>query len=316
MKTKLAVFGGATLGALVLVVALVAGSSAGTSSFGFFVLGPTAVTTGQPSIVFAKLTTGKNSGAATHTVITFTFPAGSTTGTPTADPNSPDCGAAVLVSGTATITCTIGVVQGGMTVKRFVNYTAGSDPGDSGITANYSFDQGTGGKGGGGGTVNGNSTPAPTTFVNGTSTDGRCVPGGSNSSAAGVFGSDTQQTQLTFGDPAANLGLPCSWGSVGVQSGKRGPDGAPAISTVEGPTYGGPATLTLTFSSLPVPLNKYVLMEFDPNNPNAGWSKVPLCPTPTTLPGNADACLIGYDKGKPIVAHLLYRGTGGDPWFN
>jgi hypothetical protein len=91
------------------------------------------------------------------------------------------------------------------------------------------------------------------------------------------------------------------------------------ISSVGGPIYAGTANLTLTFASLPVPLNKYTLEEnesFDPAHPAQGWQPVPPCDSGPTLPSGADACLIGYDKGKPIVAHLLYAGTNADPWFN
>ena len=316
MRTRHVAFGSMVLGMLALVVVVVTGGSAGTSTYDFQVLGPAAVTTGQPSLVFAKFTPSKSSGSATHTVITFTFPAGSITGTPTAS----GCDApSVDGAGTTTISCTVGTVQGGVTVKRFVQYTAGSTTGDPQIAATVSFDQGTGGNGKGGGAVNGVPVFAPTTFVDGTSTDGRCVAGGSSSATSPVSNTVEQSTALTFGDAQAGLSLPCAWGTVGVQDGQRGPDGAPKLSTVEGPTYGGPAQLTLTFSSLPVPLKKYVLQEnesFDPAHPAQGWFVVRPCPTPTTLPAGADACLIGYDTGKPIVAHLLYAGTGGDPWFN
>jgi hypothetical protein len=206
-----------------------------------------------------------------------------------------------------------------VTVKRFVDYTAGPTTGDPQISANVTFDQGTGGKGSGGGTVNGQPVEAQIVFVDGTTTDGRCTAGGGSSSTAQVSTAVVQSTGLSFGNPAANLRLPCAWGSVGVQPGQRGPDGAPEISSVGGPTYQTPGTVTLTFSSLPVPLKKYVLMEnesFDPANPTVGWFKVPSCPTPTTMPANADACLVGYQSGKTIVATLLYRGNGGDPWFN
>jgi hypothetical protein len=64
-----------------------------------------------------------------------------------------------------------------------------------------------------------------------------------------------------------------------------------------------------------VPLSKFVLKE-NPADPAAPWTPVPPCPTATTLPDNVDACLVGYTKGKVIVATLLYRGTNTDPWFN
>jgi hypothetical protein len=303
---------------------LVGVGSAGTSNFSFTVVaGPTLVTTNAQGMVFARFSPDASSGSATHTVITFTFPVASVASAPAA--TTSDCGAATLdTTGTLyTIACNIGTVNPGQVVKRFVIYTAGTTLGDAGISASVSFDAGTGGKGKGGGAVNGPSTPAGATIVDGGSAAGLCQSGGSTIQTAPLSTTVLQQTGLSFGDGLGTLGLPCSWGAVAVLNGQRGKDGAPQISSVGGPKFAGAANLTLTFSSLPVPLNKYVLEEnesFDPNHPSQGWFPVPACSTDANgnpvLPDGADACLIGYDKGKTIVAHLLYAGTGGDPWFN
>jgi hypothetical protein len=108
---------------------------------------------------------------------------------------------------------------------------------------------------------------------------------------------------------------------VGVIDASAGATSAPQVSFVSGPPFAQPSELTITFSDLPVPLSKFVLKEnqsFDPAHPTKGWNPVPPCPTPTTMPADptVDACLVGYTKGKPIVANLLYRGTGVDPWFS
>lgn len=314
---------------------LVGVGSAGTSNYHFDVFaGPTTLHVGEPGLVFARFQPDASSGSATHTVITFTFPLES------ADPQGPptattsDCvttqtfDAVTQQQNGWLVTCTVGTVNPGQVVKRFVQYTAASSPTvitadhpDAGVTARVSFDAGTGGKGNGGGAVSGNPVDPGVTIVDGTSADGFCGAGGVIQTA-GISTTVTQQTQLSFG--AAATQVPCSWGAVSVINGQRGKDGAPMISSVGGPIYAGVANLTLTFASLPVPLNKYVLEEnenFDPAHPSQGWSPVPPCSTDPvtgnpTLPQGADACLIGYDKGKPIVAHLLYAGTNGDPWFN
>ena len=114
---------------------------------------------------------------------------------------------------------------------------------------------------------------------------------------------------------------PVAVGTVGVIDQRRGPDGAPQISSVGGPQFAAPSTLTLTFASLPVPVSEFVLKEnenFNPADPTVGWNPVPPCPTATTLPNdpNVDACLVGYTQTDVIVATLLYRGTNTDPWFN
>lgn len=312
---------------------LVGVGSAGTSNYHFDVFaGPTTLHTDAPGLVFARFQPDASSGSATHTVITFAFPLASVdsngpTGTTsdcvttqTFDQSTPPQQTGWLV------TCTIGTVNPGQVVKRFVTFTApdSTTPAGqgAGVNAVVTFDLGTGGKGKGGGSVSGNPVDPGLTIVNGTagadgtSADGNCG-GGGTIQTAGLTTTVTQQTQLSFG--AAATSVPCSWGSVAVINGQRGKDGAPMISSVGGPIYAGVANLTLTFASLPVPLSKYVLEEnenFDPKQPGQGWSPVPPCDPGPVLPQGADACLIGYDKGKPIVAHLLYAGTNGDPWFN
>jgi len=309
---------------------LVGVGSAGTSNYHFDVFaGPTSLHTGAQGLVFARFQPDASSGSATHTVIAFNFPRAAVDpqGAPAA--TTSDCTTTETFDANQqqtgwSVTCQVGTVNPGQVVKRFVQFTAASTTTpagqDAGVTAVVSFDAGTGGKGKGGGSVSGNPVDPGLTIVDGTSADGLCGAGGVIQTA-GVTTTVTQQTQLSFG--AAATQVPCSWGSVAVIPGQRGKDGAPMISSVGGPVYAGVANLTLTFASLPAPLNKYVLEEnesFDPAHPSQGWSPVPACSTDAngnpTLPQNADACLIGYDKGKPIVAHLLYAGTNGDPWFN
>src|SRR6185437_14213552 len=149
--------------------------SAGTSSVVFSVVaGPTAITVGHGGLVFARFSPNASSGAATHTVITFTLPVASVTGTPAADAaTSGDCGPASSNGTTFTIECAIGTINPGQVVKRFVTYTAGSTPGDSGIAASVGFDGGSSGAKGGGAT-NGPSIPAGITIVDGNAADGVC----------------------------------------------------------------------------------------------------------------------------------------------
>jgi hypothetical protein len=297
---------------------LATAGTAGTSAFGFTVFGPTSLTTGGQGFVGARFTPDSSSGAATHTVVTFTLPVAAVPTAPAADPgSSPDCGTATSDGTTWTVQCTIGTVNPGQTVKRFITFTGGSTIGATGIAASVGFDAGSGGKGKGGGQVNSPSMPAGISIVDGGSSAGACTNVQTTVQTTPLNDTVAQQTALSFGGALAQL--PCSWGAVAVIPGQRGKDGAPMISSVGGPIYAGTANLTLTFASLPVPLNKYTLEEnesFDPAHPAQGWQPVPPCDSGPTLPSGADACLIGYDKGKPIVAHLLYAGTNADPWFN
>jgi len=306
--------------AAVATLLVVTGGSAGTTNYDFRVFGvPTQLTAGQQGLVFARFSPTKGSGAATATTITFSFPTTSLAGTPAADPvTSADCGPASQSGQTVTITCAVGTVNHGDGVKRFVTFVPGSTDGDAGISASVSYDSGPPSAQRVGRT---NIDPklAALVTVDGTSAAGTCGASGQDVSTAPVDTTVLQQTSLTIGTAVSSFHLPCNWGTVGVINGRRGPDGAPQVSSVGGPRFSDPATLKLTFSSLP---SKFVLKEnqsFDPGNPTVGWDTVvPPCPTPTTMPADPsiDTCLVGYKKGKVIVATLLYRGTNTDPFYN
>src|SRR5690349_2256301 len=69
---------------------LVGVGSAGTSNYSFTVgAGPATVTGGSVGMIFARFSPNASSGAATHTVITFTIPAVSVASAPSA--TSADC---------------------------------------------------------------------------------------------------------------------------------------------------------------------------------------------------------------------------------
>jgi hypothetical protein len=209
-------------------------------------------------------------------------------------------------------------------VKRFVTFTASTTAAgqNADVVVSVAFDAGSTGAKGGGKVDPPDPITLPVTIVDGTSADGTsadgtCDRGGATIHTAPISKTDKtvlQQTQLVFGDAATPF--PCTWGGVGVQpvNGTPPGGGAPAISSVDGPTFGQPAALTLTFSSLP---KKFVLEEslVDPSIAKPeDWKPVPFCTDPAAA--GADTCIVGYDPGKPIVAHLLFRGIGVDPWYD
>jgi hypothetical protein len=305
----------ASAAAAVLLVAAI--GTAGTNSVLFQAFeGPSALHTGKQGLVFAKFKPSGSSGSATHTVIRFTFPSGGLVSGLTPDPDtSSDC----APSGTDpnTIQCTIGTVNPGQLVERFITFTAGTTVADIDVEVSVSFDAGSAGAKGGGKVNPPDPIDLPVSIVDGTSADGACTETGGSISTAPVDSTVLQQTQLQFG--TALVSFPCTWGSVAILkvNGKGPGGGAPEISSVDGPTFGTQALLTLSFSSLPQPLSKYVLKEshVSPDDASPGdWKAVPLCTSPDAA--TADTCLQGYDNGKVIVAHLLFRGTGTDPWFN
>lgn len=321
------------LAAAAVSLVVVAGSTAGNQSVPLQVFGaPTQVTVGAQGLVFAKFGPNASGGAATHTVIKFFFPAASLSGAPVADAaTSSDCGAVQPAYPTAntatyTITCNVGTVNPGATIKRFVQYTASltTSAGDVGISAQVNYDAGSGNAGGA--TNQGGPFTANVNIVDGGSADGKCDgKNGGTVQTTSLPNGALQQTLLSYLTASPGLQLPCSWAAVGVITTDKAPvpkgkPGAPLISTVVGPQYQNAATLQITFSSLPVPLNKFELDELDPTAQNPTWTKVPPCDQDANgnpvLPATADTCLVGYSKGKPITATLLYAGTGGDPFYN
>lgn len=307
--------GGLLLGAFVAASAVFGVASlgrAGTNDVSFDVFAfPGKLTTGNEGLAIARFV-NNSGGAATKTTITLTFP--SAAQAPTVDPaTSSDCSPA---SGN-TITCAIGTVQPGQTIKRFVTYTAGSTLGPTAISATATWDGGSTGASGGGQT-NSAASSSSFTIVDGLKADGGCHTAAATEQTAPVDSTVTQATSISFGSALASLQLPCTWGNAGVAPQISGVTST-QISYVAGPVFGQPATVTLFFASLPVPLSKFVLREnlsFDPDNPTLGtWTTVPSCPTSTTLPPGAPDCLVGFKNGKVITATLLYAGTNKDPGY-
>ena len=138
-------FGTVATAAALLVVA---GGTAGTGSYDFKVFGvPAQLTTGQQGLLFTRFEPTKGSGASTKTVITFILPKASlAAGTvPAADPaTSSDCAAAALSTdgATFTISCSIGTLNPGQRVKRFVTFVAGAPSTNTGLGAFVGFDHG------------------------------------------------------------------------------------------------------------------------------------------------------------------------------
>jgi hypothetical protein len=302
------------LGAGLLVAAL---GNAGTNTTLFQAFeGPTTLRAAHEGLTFAKFQPNQANGAATHTVITFTFQPTGAFVNPTPDPaTSPDC--APTPTDPLTIVCAVGTVNPGQLVKRFVTFTGGTAGLAGNVTVSVAFDAGSGGAKGGGQVNPPDPITLPVTIVDGTTADGTCDVGGGSIQTAPVGKNVLQQTKLAFG--ASANPLPCTYGGVGVLpiNGTPPGGGAPAISQVEGPTFGQPATLTISFSSLPVPIKKFVLKEslVDPSIAKpSDWKPVPFCTDPGAA--TADTCIVGYDSGNPIVGHLLFRGIGVDPWYD
>jgi hypothetical protein len=310
-RSRALVLLGLGLAAGLLVAAL---GNAGTNTITFqAVEGPTSLHAGHQGLVFAKFQPSASSGAATHTVITFTFPTTGIVSNPTPDPaTSSDC--APVAGQPLTIACAVGTVNPGQLVKRFITFTGGAAGQSDSIVVSVAFDAGSSGAKGGGKVNPPDPISLPFTTVDGTSADGTCDAGGATIQTGQLSKTVLGKTQLDFGNAATTF--PCTWASVGIQplNGPPPGGGAPAIASVDGPPFALQAPLTLTFSKLP---SHFVLKEslVDPSVAKpSDWKPVPFCTDPAAA--TADTCIVNYENGNPVVIHLLFRGIGVDPWYD
>ena len=326
---RVTILGLIVLGVSAAALAIVAGSRAGSVGGEFTVdVLPPEVTVDATGLVVARFTaaSGPGTGSATQVAITLDLPGdGATTGFinpvpsagcsgPTPSPDHP---------GYNRFVCTIGTVNAGETVKRFVTFRAppfqappvsGPDPNVYVAYGFVTFDTGNSGAPGGGSSVrtedDGQTTVAATTN---NARAGKCSSGTPpfNVSTSPVSASDRQATALSFGNAA--FSLPCTWASLGEDSAPGFK--IPFISFVNAPVFSSLATLQISIYQLP-PSQIGTLLEF-PNYPALdGALPVLLCPSPTTLPPGRDACeLPRTKKGNVTFLNLLFAGTGGDPGF-
>ncbi len=311
------------LGACAAALGVVSGGRAGSVSNNNFdlVVQPHVLSTLGTGFAKGTFTaaSGPGTGSATHVVITITLPTGlePTSGT------SSDC--TDPPGGDHTFTCSIGTVNAGQIVNRFVAFTApatvAGPPFDTyTVTGSLTFDHGLKGAGGGGGIDTIPDSDSTDVYA---STDGNhsgnCLSGGGSITTPPVNAADTQSTFMSFG--AAAFFLPCVWAELG-----EGPAPAsfriPQISFVAAPVLANLATLTISIYQLP--LSKIGTLKEFPNYPTSLTPALDVlqCPTPTSLPSNptdtqsSDACELARSKsGNVTLLTLLFTGTGGDPGF-
>src|ERR671930_1506192 len=138
--------------ALAVVSAVRAGGVVTGAKFDLFVQ-PTVLSTSGTGFAKGVFTppSGSGTGSATHVVITFHVPSALLNPTGTTS----DCSTAAG-TGENVVTCNVGTVNAGQTVRRFVTFTAPStvtsppNPDTFSVTANVAWDNGASGTGGGG----------------------------------------------------------------------------------------------------------------------------------------------------------------------
>ena len=309
-------------GGLAVVSAVHAGGVTNLSTFDLFVQ-PSALNTSsasKPVTGFAKgvftAASGSGTGSATHVMITFRVPAALSNPSGT----SSDCSVAGG-SGVNVVTCNVGTVNAGQTVKRFVTFTAPSSlvlpQGDRyDITGSVQWDNGSSGAGGRGGISSLEPKTASTTVYSATDFRhaGNCFLSGSGTvSTPPVSSKDNQATSAQVGAAAPSLGLPCTFAEVGEDH-VAGFDTDISHDTI--PQLSQPAKITLTLNSLPVKFEVF-FWRFLPDYPDTQLQlPIPSCDDNGQLPTNEAVCLLSSaKKGSGGTWTFLQRGTDGDPAY-
>ena len=303
------------LAGFVAALAVVSGGRAGSvssSTFDVFVQ-PQYLTAGAQGFVKGEFTaaSGPGSGTATHVVMTFDLPVA------LLNPTSSGCSpSASSPAGFNRFTCDIGTVKAGKTATRFVTFTAPSTAATYTANGTVNFDNGSSGAGGGGGQNTSLTKSGQATVVAAASTTraGNCT--GSASTPPASF-HDTQSTSVSGATASSSLGLPCTWVFVGEDP-AGGSGLLTPISFVGLPLTTSPATVVITFFSLPVPFSQFDIFYLPnyPDGPNPLDSVLLAACVGGALPPNATACLQSLvPLGTGAQATILLKGTGGDPGF-
>jgi len=306
------------LGGCLATLAVVSGGRAGSVSAIFDVaVQPPILTAGAQGFVKGEFTaaSGPPSGTATHVVMALDLPVA------LLNPASSNCSqSGSPPAGFNRFTCDIGTVKAGKTATRYVTFTAPSSPGTYTANGSVNFDQGSSGAKGGGSqnTTLTESGQASVFSPTDTTRAGSCT-GSAATKPDGQVGSDpaAQTTSVSAtADPA--LALPCTWVYVGEDPPPPDSGILTQISFVGIPPTTTPATVVITFASLPVPFADFELFLF-PNysagNPDlTGQAPLPTCTASPVPPGTS--CLQSLvPLGEGAQATILLMGTGGDPGY-
>jgi hypothetical protein len=319
------------LGAAVLVAASggLAGSGPPTDSAYVFSAQPRFVDGGSSVLLAGKFQppSGAGFGSATHVAFSFDAPTVFVpVSLPAACSGTPDATYPVP-SGSTRYTCQRGTVNAGELAAQLLRFTApaAQNPNVTYTFRGYvTFDNGSGGAGGGG-SVNtlpqgGPATGLVTVVEEGhSSRDGECKPGTATAATPPVSQTDEMQSSVT-----GSSSLLCTWAFVGENSAVGGL--LTPVSFVGFPQTapGSPAVWTWEINKLPTgkkveDLTLYFLPNYSPDNLDPTKTPMVKCvdnlpPTGVfELPSGQEACYITFvKKGSGAVATMLFDG-GGDP---
>ena len=288
---------------------------------------PSVVTVNGTGFIKAsfKAASGAQTGSATHVMITVSLASGLVFDQ--AD-SSANCAIADPLGHPNDVVCSINSVSPGETVNRYVVFTAPSATGNYVTNGSVIWDNGSGGAGGGG-AVN---TPQPadgpaTTIVSGTAdpnAGGGCFfKGGGNTHSGPANKNDNQSTSADVGTVDPTLGIPCAYADVG-EDGQGAPVGHGFVTAISHDNIAkltGPATITITLYSLPVPFPRIVWHYIADYTSVSALNDISTYPTIAPcqsgkLPANAPVCLLSKsNQGQGATWTFLQIATGSDPGF-
>jgi hypothetical protein len=314
-------------GGLVLLGLVVSVTSLGAASLGragsvpndknfAFSVQPQFVTAGKKG--FAKGTfqaaSGSGTGSATQVVMTFDLPSGFAPAAGTSSGCSPGTEPDNIYS------CAIGTVRAGQVVTRFVAFIAPSNPSLSDFSGCVTFDNGSGGAGGGGSHQTcdspGNTKSGQITVV---AAGDKSHGGGCDGSAstASVSADNLQNSALSGAVASPSANVPCPWVVVGVASPSVS-NALTQISFTGFPKTDVAAKWTIDFYSLPAPFSHLELLldkDYTEGGSFAFDPPLPACTGPnnnTLGPGQGECqSLVKVNNGAR--ATLWLKGTGADP---
>jgi len=306
------------LGGCLATLAVVSGGRAGSVSATFDVfVQPTILTAGAAGFVKGELTaaSGPASGTATHVIMTLDLPVA------LLNPASSNClPSASPPAGFNRFRCDVGTVKAGKTATRYVTFTAPSTPGTYTANGSVNFDQGSSGAKGGGSQNTTLTESGQTSVFSPTDTTraGSCT-GSAATKPDGQVGSDpAAQTTSVSATADPSLDLPCTWVFVGEDPPPPGSGIMTQISFVGIPPTTAPATVVITFVTLPVPFADFELFflpNYSPGNPDL-TGNVLLKPCSENPVPPALSCLQSLvPLGEGAQATILLQGTGSDPGY-
>jgi len=217
-------------------------------------------------------------------------------------------------------TCEIGTVKAGTTTMRFVTFTAPSTAATYTVNGAVTFDNGSGGAKGGGSKNTTLTKSGQTTVFSATDTTraGNCTGSASTPPDDQVGALEHAQSTSIVATADPSLDLPCTWVFVGEDPAPSGSGILTLISFVGLPPTTTPATVVITFASLPVPFADFEILflpSYSPSNPDlTGKVVLPTC-TATPVPPALSCLQSLVPFGAGAQATILLQGTGGDPGY-